>query len=200
MMNFRKYAVLAGCALLVAGAVVPAGADSLYVAGKSRSMFADRKAGALGDVLTVLVTENTVAVQDGSSNAKRSLDASASGGNGFFFNLLNVVPKASLGGSTKAEGSGRSARSSRITSTITVRISEVLPSGQFAIKGERVIRTNADTQTVRFTGIIRREDIQPDNTISSGNVADARIEISGKGPIDQSVKPGILSRIFKFLF
>lgn len=200
MTNLGKGVALLGCATALVGGGMVARADSLYVQGKTRSMFSDRKASAVGDVLTVVVTENTVAVQDGSSSGARSLDATANGGSGFFFNLLNVVPKASLGGSTKDSGKGSTARSSRITSTITVRIAEVMPSGQFAIKGERVIRTNADTQTVRFTGVIRSEDIQPDNTIASGSVADARIEISGKGPIDRNVKPGFLARIFKFLF
>lgn len=190
-------AVLAACILTGGG---EAGAESLYKPGKSRSMFADRKASAVGDVLTILVTETTVATQDAESGGERKLDANAAGGSGFFFNLLNVVPKATLGGSTKQSGNGTTTRSSKVLSTITVRVAEVTPGGQLRLLGERVIKTNSDTQTIRFTGVARPEDISPDNTISSGSVADARIEITGKGPIDRNVRPGFLSRIFQFLF
>jgi flagellar L-ring protein precursor FlgH len=199
-MNASIRITTAVAALSLVVTVVGAAADSLYVPGKSHNMFADRKASAVGDVVTVLVTESTVATQDGNSQAKRSLDASASGGNGFFFNLLHIVPKASLGGSTKQDGSGSTSRSSKVVSTITVRVSEVTPSGQLMLVGERFIKTNADTQTIKFTGVVRPEDIGPDNTVPSGSVADARIEISGKGPIDRHVRPGFLSRIFQFLF
>src|SRR5215211_138906 len=79
-------------------------ADSLYVAGKSRSMFADRKARAVGDVITVLITENTVAVQDAASEAQRKLDATASGGSDSW-GIFRLLPRASLSGSTSQSGS-----------------------------------------------------------------------------------------------
>lgn len=187
---------------LVAGGLLvsAASADSIYDTSRSRSMFADRKARAVGDVLTILVTENTVTSQEADSQAKRKLEATASGGNGMIFNMLNLVPKASLGGSTKHEGSGSTSRSSRVLSTITVRITEVTPSGQYVLGGERLIRTGGDTQTFKFHGVVRPEDIQPDNTVASGSVADAKIEVTGRGPIDRHAKPGILSRVFQFLF
>ncbi len=187
-------------AAAAAALALPAGGDSLYVPGKSRSMFGDRKARVVGDVLTVLVTENTVASQDADLATQRKLEASASGGSGFFMNLLNLVPKATLGGSTKHQGNGATARSTRVVSTITVRVTELTPGGQLMLTGERIIKTNKDTQTIKFTGVCRPEDVQPDNTISSGAVADMRIEVTGRGPIDRSVRPGILSRIFELLF
>ena len=68
------------------------------------------------------------------------------------------------------------------------------------MKGERRLKVNADTQVIEFHGLARPEDVQPDNTIASGSVADAQIEVLGNGPIDRHVKTGILSRIFQFLF
>lgn len=180
--------------------VVPAQADSLYKPGKSRSMFADRKARAVGDVVTVLVTENTVAVQDANSDLARGTEATAGGGTGGWFNMLRVVPKATLSGNTKQQGSGSTSRNTRVISTISCRVVNITEGGMLTIRGERFIRTNNDTQTVAFNGIVRPEDVEPDNTVTSGSVADARIEISGKGPISRHVKPGILSRIFEFLF
>jgi flagellar L-ring protein precursor FlgH len=174
-------------------------ADSLYAAGKSRSMFADRKARGVGDVVTVLITESTVAVQDADASAQRSLDARADGGSDSW-GLFKLVPRASLGGSVNHQGSGSTARTSKVVSSITCRVVDVTPAGQLVLKGERSQKVNADTETVKFSGIVRPDDVQPNNTVASGAVADAQIEVVGKGPISRHVKPGLLSRIFEFLF
>src|SRR5260370_28467445 len=94
---------------------LPAMADSLYDPGKTRSMFADRKAHAVGDVVTVVITESTVATQDAQSATQRSLNAQANGGTGGPFNILKLVPKATLGGSTDQKGSRSTSRTSKLT-------------------------------------------------------------------------------------
>lgn len=186
--------------VLLAACVLPAAADSIYPVEKNRTLFADRKARGIGDVVTVLVTENTIAVQDADSKLARSTEASAGGGSGAFFQMLRVIPKATLSGSTKQQGSGGTSRTSKVISTVSCKVVNVTEAGMLVICGERVLKTNRDTQTVSFKGIVRPEDIDPNNTVPSGAVADARIEITGRGPIDRHVKPGILTRIFEFLF
>jgi flagellar L-ring protein precursor FlgH len=194
---WRRTAILAALAAFVAA--LPAAADSLYDPGKSRSMFADRKAHAVGDVVTVLITESTVASQDAQSSDQRSLDAKAGGGTGLF-GILKLVPKATLSGSTDHKGSGATSRSSKLATIITCKVVRITPAGQLVLSGERSLKVNADTQVIEFHGVARPEDVQPDNTIASGSVADAQIEVLGNGPIDRHVKTGILSRIFQFLF
>ncbi len=177
---------------------LPARADSLYFEG-SRNMFADRKARAVGDVITVQIVESTVASQDADSTVQRKLTARAEGGTGLF-GILKHVPRATLGGNIDHKGSGTTSRSSRLASTITCRVVDVTPGGQLVVSGERSVKINADTQIIKFHGIVRPEDVDPENTVASALVADARIEVLGKGPIDRHVKPGVLSRIFQFLF
>jgi flagellar L-ring protein precursor FlgH len=182
------------------GVLASATADSIYPQTKARSMFADRKAHAVGDVITVLITESTVASQDAATSTKKDVKAKADGGTKGPFNILSLVPSATLGGSASHSGSGSTTRSSKVVSTMSCRIAEVTPSGQLILKGERSLKINADTQIVKLTGTIRPEDIDQDNTVLSGAIADAKIEVEGKGPIDQHSKPGILMRIFQFLF
>jgi flagellar L-ring protein precursor FlgH len=186
-------------ALAALRAASPAAADSLYDPDRARSMFADRRARALGDVITVQIVESTVATEDADSTAQRKLTAKADGGTGLF-GILKRVPKATLGGSIEHKGSGSTSRSSKLATTIACRVVDVTPGGQLVVSGDRSVRVNADTQTIRFHGIIRPEDVDPENTIASTLVADARIEVIGRGPIDRHVKPGILSRVFQFLF
>jgi flagellar L-ring protein precursor FlgH len=162
-------------------------------------MFADRKAHAVGDIVTVLITESTVASQDAQSSDQRTLAATAGGGSGLF-GILKLVPKASLSGSTDHKGSGATTRNSKLATIITCKVVGVTPAGELVLSGERSLKVNQDTQVIRFHGIARPEDVQPDNTIASGSVADAQIEVRGSGPIDRHVKPGILSRIFQYLF
>jgi flagellar L-ring protein FlgH len=181
------------------GPALPSAADSLYDPGKSRSMFADRKARAVGDVVTVLITESTVASQDAQSSDQRSLAATAGGGSGLF-GILKLVPKASLNGSTDHKGSGTTTRNSKLATIMTCSVVAITPAGLLVLKGERSLKVNADTQIIVFHGVARPEDVSPDNTIASGSVADAQIEVLGNGPIDRHVKTGILSRIFQYLF
>jgi flagellar L-ring protein precursor FlgH len=173
--------------------------SSLYNPDRPRSMFADRKARAVGDVITIQIIESTVASQDADSDVQRRFSGQAEGGSGLF-GLFDRLPKATLGGNINHKGSGTTTRSSRLVSTITCRVAEITPGGQLVVTGERSVRVNADTQMVRFRGVIRSEDVNPDNTVSSSLVADAQVEVVGKGPISRNVKPGLLTRIFDFLF
>src|SRR5262249_24477565 len=187
---YKYIPILAALSLLISEITGPANADSISPQSKARSMFADRKAHAVGDVITVLITENTVASQDADTNTSKEVKATANGGAKGPFNLMSLIPSASLGGSATHKGSGSTSRNSKVVSTMTCRIAEITPSGQFLLKGERSLKINADTQIVRLTGIIRPEDIDADNSVSSGAIADAKIEVDGKGPVEQQSKPG----------
>jgi flagellar L-ring protein precursor FlgH len=150
-------------------------------------------------VVTIQITESTIASQDASSEASRQANSRAEGGSGLW-GILDYVPSATVSGSTEHKGSGSTTRSSRLVSTISCRVVEITPNGQLVVAGERSVRVNEDTQTIRFHGIVRPEDVDLDNLIPSSLVADARIEVVGKGPMNRHVKPGFLSRIFQFLF
>jgi flagellar L-ring protein precursor FlgH len=179
--------------------VWPARGDSLYRPGVTRGMFSDRRARGVGDVLTIQITETTLASQDATSEASRKANSRADGGTGLW-GILDHVPSATLSGTTEHKGSGSTTRSSRLITTMSCRVVEITPNGQLVVSGERSVRVNDDTQTIRFHGIVRPEDVNLDNIVPSSLVADARIEVVGKGPINRHVKPGILSRIFQFLF
>jgi flagellar L-ring protein precursor FlgH len=174
-------------------------ADTIYPTDKKRSMFADRRAHAVGDVVTVIIAESTTAIQSADVDMKRSGEASAKGGEGLW-GLMKLVPRASLGGATAQKGSGSTTRNSRLTTTITCRVMEVTSTGQLVIRGDRTMKINDDVQTLRFSGIARFEDVLQDNSISSNLIADAQIEVFGKGPVDRHAKPGLLGRVFEFLF
>ena len=196
-MKTLRYILAAAAFCAFANSAVQA--DSIYKK-QVRSMFADRKAVGVGDIVTVLITETTVASQQADTNLNRDVKASATGGSKGPFNLLSLIPRASLGGSASHKGTGSTSRSSNLVSQITCRVTEVTQNGLLVIKGDHWLRVNADNQVIRLTGTIRPDDIQTDNTIASSFIADGKIDVVGKGPIDQHTRPGLLMRVFQFLF
>lgn len=172
-------------------------ADSVFKSG-GQSMFADRKAHGVGDVITVIITESTTAQQATATSVQNQAANTATGGSGLF-GILKVIPKASLGGSVSQSGQGSTSRSSSLTTTITCKVTGVTAGGLLQITGERVFKVNVDTQTIRFSGVCRVDDIAIDNTIASSSVADSKVDVIGRGPLDHHARPGILTSLFQYL-
>ena len=165
----------------------------------SSSLFADYKASRVGDAVTVIVTEQNSASKDASTNTSRTSTINASGsGNVGSRNL----PSAGLqvGTDNEFKGSGSTSETGSMKAVISARVVKVDEYGNLEISGSRLISVNGQDQIIRISGTIRPSDIQPDNTISSTYISDAKIIFEGKGSIDQSQSPGLLTRLFHWLF
>ncbi|NLA58040.1 MAG: flagellar basal body L-ring protein FlgH [Firmicutes bacterium] len=77
---------------------------------------------------------------------------------------------------------------------------EVLPNGNLVIEGTQSLIVNNETQEITVRGVIRPQDIEPDNTILSTYIADATISYQGSGILGAQDKPGILTRILNWIF
>lgn len=159
-----------------------------------RSFFADRRAVATGDVLTIVITEvATVTTRARTETGKReAVDASLLDAGGDHDEVAADF-------NTTFSGGGQIERSGRLLATLAVTVYEVLPNGNLAVRGEQVIAVNNEEQRIVVHGVIRPEDIGPDNTISSTRVSDARIELVGDGLLARKQRPGLITR-FMSLF
>lgn len=173
-----------------------AGAESLW-SSKGGSMFQDIKAVKVGDIVTVLVMESAISTQKASTDLDRSSDFEVGPG---FGKILNNIPGVGYGGSSTSSGSGTTARSTNLVTRITATVTEVTENGNLVIQGERKIQTNEETQILTLSGVVRPVDVGPDNSISSMNIADAKIELTGSGPIGQRQKEGLFTRLIRILF
>lgn len=171
-------------------------ADSLWTPA-SGSLFADNKARRVGDILTVLVSEQTQAVAQATTKAGKSESASLGPGTGFF---LDQIKKLGIGGSTDLNASGQTARNGSLTGRITVTVKSVDPGGNLVVEGVREVTINSEKQKMIFTGRVRPADVHFDNTVASALVADAAVTYEGKGPVGNKQRDGIITRIFKILF
>ena len=165
----------------------------------SRSLFSDQKAARIGDAVTVLVIEQAQASNDASTSNSRASDLSL-GASGSAAG--KALPSASVGISTgnTFKGEGGTKSSGVMKAKISARIDSVAPNGNLIISGSRNIMINGDEQIIKISGVVRPSDIQGDNSVFSYNISSAIISYSGSGVINDSQKPGWITRIFHWIF
>jgi flagellar L-ring protein precursor FlgH len=176
---------------------------AIYRAGTEVRLFEDLKAGRVGDILTVRLIERTDASKNSSTSTAKSSAASlanptfmgravTAGGNPLF--------EGSLGSDHTFDGAGSSSQSNSLQGDITVTVIERLPNGNLRIAGDKWVTINQGKEFIRLSGIIRPYDIEPDNSLMSGKVADAQITYSSKGVMAAANRMGLLSRFFQSVF
>ncbi len=176
------------------------GAESLWHDAKSGFLFADNRASRVGDIVTVLVTENSSSDIKVDTNTKKDSTVAFNLSN--FFGNTNAFGSAGKNkaqldftGNSEQKGSGNITRTGAVTAQIPVRVIKLLPSGLLAVEGRRAVVVNEETQTLAFSGLVRPEDISPDNTVQSTQVAEAEITIIGKGILANKQRPGIIQML-----
>lgn len=158
------------------------------------SLFQDRRAYRVGDILTVMLQERT----QSSKKADTSLDKSSS----FDMPVPIVGRKArtnlTASGSVDRDfkGSAKTSQQNTLSGYITVTVAEVLPNGILLVRGEKWIKLNQGDEYVRLQGLVRIDDIDQQNRVPSQRLADARITYAGRGALADTNQPGWLSRIF----
>jgi flagellar L-ring protein precursor FlgH len=157
----------------------------------------------IGDLITVEVTERTATEVDSETKTGRSskVGAGVSALFGLETSLLAANPNMGesismdVTGERDFEGRGSTSRGSTVKATITCEVVQVLESGNLRIVGEKQVRVNREIQYVVLKGIVRPQDIQMDNTVTSDLLARAEIEISGRGVVSDPQGPGMATRI-----
>jgi flagellar L-ring protein precursor FlgH len=163
----------------------------------TQALFEDRRPRRIGDILTVLVRENVNATKNSGSNASRSTSAASNLGvvPGFMRGLLGDLSLDASGeNSLSAKGGANAANT--FNGVITVTVVEVLLNGNLAVSGEKQMLINQGTEFIRFSGVVNPRTVGSNNTVPSTQVADARIEYSSKGYIDEVQSMGWLQRFF----
>lgn len=163
------------------------------------SLFSDHKANRIGDAVTIIVFESSVA----SNNSETSSGRTSGIGAGFSGTVgTTTLPKGdlSLGTNNKFEGAGATKTTGNVQTKISAVVDTVLGNGNLVIKGSRKIVINGEEQLVTIKGVVRPSDIDSDNSVLSYNISDAEINFSGSGIIDDSQKPGWLTKLFHWLF
>lgn len=170
----------------------------IYRPGFSVSLFEDRRATRVGDIISVILSERTQASKKADTEITKDNSINIDAGT-----VLGVIPslgKYNLGTSItqnrEITGESASDQSNSLSGSIAVTVAEILPNGLMLVRGEKWMTLNRGEEFIRISGLVRPEDIQPDNTIVSTRLADARITYSGTGELADSNKQGWASRFF----
>ncbi len=181
---------------------------SLYLA--STSLFGDRRASDVGDIVTVTISESASASKEATTTSGRS--SSASAGISSFFGLENspfltdqhqtIDPENLISADfdNSFSGNGSTSREDSLTASLTTQVIQTYPNGQLKIRGGKEVTVNNEIQTIYLTGIIRSSDISNENTIGSDKVLNARISYTGQGAVSDNQKPGWAMRIIDNLW
>jgi flagellar L-ring protein FlgH len=175
------------------------GNGSIYQAGHSKLfLFEDRRARSVGDTLTVTINE-----KDNGSSSASSADAHSGKTALTLSSGLSGVTKGSLAAfegtntsDVSYKDSGSNAKTNSFTGTLTVTVIEVLPNGNLVVSGEKQVAVGEKTEYVRLSGVVNPNNIGSTNTVSSSQLADARIELKDNVSIDAAKLTSMLARFF----
>lgn len=167
----------------------------LYETENGASLFSDVKARRVGDIVTILIQENTTASSRANTDAGHEQELSGSQGRG----VLDFLPLWSFDSKIQYKGNGSTQRQGRIRGEMTAKIVEVLGGSSYRIEGRREVSINGERETIIVSGIIRARDIDALNRVLSTHIADAKITYDGKGVVEKAHQPGFLTKILNWL-
>lgn len=101
-----------------------------------------------------------------------------------------------IGGESSLDGQGETSRETLLRTTVSARVTHVLPNGLLVVEGRKAVRVNAEMQLVTVRGLVRALDVSPANSVFSDQLAELEIGVNGKGVVGDAVRrPNILYRI-----
>ena len=168
--------------------------------GKGQSLFTDIKAHQVGDILTVMIYEQSRASNQVESKSEKKTTGETSGGPGI--GTLDFIPLFGASADSKYthDGKGENLRQGDLRARMSVTVVAVKDNGDLVIQGSRVVGISKDKETLTLTGVVRSRDIKTDNSIESYLIADAEISYTGKGVASTAARPGFFSRLINWLF
>lgn len=187
-----------GAVLPQAPAPRPADGAIFNVAAGYIGLAEGRRAHAVGDPLTIILTENLNSSKTAASKTQK---------NGGF----NIVPPSAgplsfldpnalkASGGSSFNGQGNATQTSTLGGEVSVTIAEVRPNGTALVVGEKRLLLSQGQEWVQFSGIVRLGDIDADNRVRSTQVADARVNYTGNGSIGRASREGWLSKFFSVI-
>lgn len=170
--------------------------------GRLTRLSTDMKAVHLHDVVSILVSESLAASTDGQVKNSRSSSANAQ--------VAALLGKFSAGsamqnlinqsGASALNAQGQSVTNSSLATALGGEVVDVLPNGMLVVQAVRQVAFNQQTQIIRLRGLVRPEDVSPQNQVLSSAMTDLELEVVGKGIInDYTYRPNVIVRLLQRL-
>ena len=170
---------------------MPTGA--IYGGRHSESWFGKGRNYQVGDVITVLVNESTQASRTQNNNLSResSNDAIPSGLTNYFANRGGFLQGTTLAGNKIAsKGAGEADQQASLVASVAVSVIEVMSNGNLVVRGEKQLALTEGAEIIQVSGIVRTDDIAPNNTVQSRRLANSQIVYRGSGDMANTTRAG----------
>lgn len=176
----------------------PPSNGSLYSKNYAMSLYGDAKAMRVGDIITVLLEEETTSSKSTNVSVSKESDIGIGEGTilGSGLSASNLSLLTDVNGARDFAGDANADQSNQLEGNITVTVADILENGNLVIRGEKWLTLNRGDEYIRVSGIVRPQDITTNNTIESTRIANARISYSGTGELADSSRMGWLGRFF----
>lgn len=182
-------------------------ADSLFQQRSTPLYGIERRQISEGDIITIYISESTSAAQQASTRTEKesSLAGSLEAGWEQISNLLgnetiNQERLYRFGGEDQYEGSGQTSRRSNVRAVVSSIVTEISDTGNLYVEGIHHVKVNNEVETIRVAGLIRPQDISPSNSVYSYQIAKAEISVNGVGVVASKQTPGLMTKVFNWLF
>ncbi|NOZ11346.1 MAG: flagellar basal body L-ring protein FlgH [Gammaproteobacteria bacterium] len=182
----------------------PISNGAIYQASRfAHSLFADERAHRVGDLLTVILTENTSSNKASNTSTKKENQITIPNPTVFgkqlpqFKSPYDLTLAQDLNSAQEFTGEGSSTQTNTLTGTISVTVAEVLVNGNLFVRGEKLLSLNQGDEFIRISGVVRQRDITPDNTVQSTQLANVRLAYGGSGALADANANGWMGRFFQ---
>ena len=201
---------IASFLLMAAFVAGVAGADSLFTqaSAKSGTLISEKTARfEVGDLITLLVQEKIAASTSADTNTKKEssveneadeqensfLVADTPGG----LNLISpeMLPNWNIEAKNETKARGKTLRNSTLVTTIACVVTEAYPNGNVRLEGQKQVTVNREDSLLVVSGIVRSKDVTPANTVLSTQMADAQVQLRGKGDLWNNQRRGLITKI-----
>ena len=170
---------------------------AIFNSNRSEAFFGVGRSYVVGDLVSVLLAENTSANRSQNASLKKTAGAKVSSKG-----LLNIFGDLGpeLGSTVTNDGSGQTNQEQTLTGSVTVSVVEIMPNGNLVLRGEKQVALSEGSEVIQVSGVVRPEDIAPNNTVLSRRLANAQISYRGIGDESAASRAGWgTSGILKFM-
>ncbi|QNQ09337.1 flagellar basal body L-ring protein FlgH [Sphingomonas alpina] len=180
--------------------MAPAPANgSIYQASDGyAALYEGWRARRVGDPLSIVLVERTIASKSASSKLDSGGGASLTPPTTGALSLFSQTD-ASISGKRNFTGTGSTDQSNTLSGEVSVTVAQVFPNGTLLVKGQKRVTLNRGDEFVQIRGIVRMADIDAYNRVPSTRVADAQIAYTGKGDVARASRQGWFSRFFSVI-
>lgn len=181
--------------------VTPAAPGSIWSQGSRLADAArDFRANQVDDLLTIVVAEQASAVTSGTTKTQRasSTKAGISAAGGLTRVAGPLANLAGVSGDHQIAGQGTTSRETALSTTLTARVTHVLPGGALVVAASKDIHINSERQTITVRGVVRPIDLDSANRVLSDRLGHLEIRVNGKGVVGDALRrPFFLYRLLQ---